>query len=257
MSSFTPTTSTPSPVERPVRPAIALTLVIVCQLMITVTIIAENISLPAIRTELHLTVTSLSWASNAYLLAFGGLLLLGARAGDILGRRRIFVVGVLVFTVASFAGAVAQTPVWLIAALAEPASLALIAANFPVGLRRNRALGAFSTTTGLGLTLGLVLGGTLSTASWRWAILSAVPFGLLILALVRLGVRETDRVPGRFDLAGALTSTIGTTALVYGLVRASAQGWGDAWTIGIGQPTRWNGWRVWITSGRYGSLAVR
>lgn len=242
MSSFTPTTSTPSPVERPVRPAIALTLVIVCQLMITVTIIAENISLPAIRTELHLTVTSLSWASNAYLLAFGGLLLLGARAGDILGRRRIFVVGVLVFTVASFAGAVAQTPVWLIAALAgqgvgaalaEPASLALIAANFPVGLRRNRALGAFSTTTGLGLTLGLVLGGTLSTASWRWAILSAVPFGLLILALVRLGVRETDRVPGRFDLAGALTSTIGTTALVYGLVRASAQGWGDAWTIGM------------------------
>jgi MFS family permease len=242
VSSLTPTTAPPAPVERPVRPAIALTLVMVCQLMITVTIIAENISLPAIRTELDLSVTGLSWASNAYLLAFGGLLLLGARAGDILGRRRTFVLGVIVFTVASFAGAVAQTPAWLIAALAgqgvgaalaEPASLALIAANFPVGARRNRALGVFSTTTGLGLTLGLVLGGTLSTVSWRWAILSAVPFGLLILVLVRLGVRETARVAGRFDLAGALTSTTGTTALVYGLVRASAQGWDDAWTIGM------------------------
>ena len=241
LTSTTSTMDTPHPLDRPVRPGVALLLVMVCQLMITVTIIAENISLPAIRTELDLSVTGLSWASNAYLLAFGGLLLLGARAGDILGRRRMFVVGVLVFTVASVAGALAPSPAWLItalagqgvgAALAEPASLALIAANFPVGPRRNRALGVFSTTTGLGLTLGLVFGGTLSTVSWRWAILAAVPFGVLILALVPLGVRETPRVSGRFDLAGALTCTAGTTTLVYGLVRASAAGWGDPWTIG-------------------------
>jgi MFS family permease len=235
------TTDTAAPVDRPVRPAVALTLVIVCQLMITVTIIAENISLPAIKAELHLSVSGLSWASNAYLLAFGGLLLLGARAGDILGRRRMFVVGVVVFTVASVFGALANSPAWLItalvgqgvgAALAEPASVALIAANFPVGPRRNRALGIFSTTTGLGLTLGLVLGGALSTASWRWAMITAVPLGVLILVLVPLGVRETQRVSGRFDLAGALTATGGTFALVAGLVRASSNGWSDAWTIG-------------------------
>jgi len=101
---------------------VALVLVMVCQLMITVTIIAVNISLPAIRTELHLSVTGLSWASNAYLLAFGGLLLLGARAGDILGRRRMFVVGVVVFTAASFAGALATSPAWLITALAGQVS---------------------------------------------------------------------------------------------------------------------------------------
>jgi MFS family permease len=242
LTSTTSTTDTPPPVDRPVRPVVALTLVMVCQLMITVTITAVNISLPAIRNELNLSVTGLSWASNAYLLAFGGLLLPGARAGDILGRRRMFVVGVLVFTAASIAGALATSPAWLImalvgqgvgAALAEPASLALIAANFPPGPRRKRALGIFSTAAGLGLSLGLVIGGSLSTVSWRWAILAAAPFGVMILALVPLGVRETPRVNGRFDLAGALTCTAGTSALVYGLVRASAQGWDDAWTIGM------------------------
>ncbi|MFF0579685.1 MFS transporter [Streptosporangium saharense] len=223
------------------RPAIALTLVITCQLMITVTIIAVNISLPAIRTELRLSVSGLSWAENAYLLAFGGLLLLGARTGDILGRRRTFVAGVIVFTAASVAGALATSLVWLItalaaqgvgSALAEPAAIALIAANVPVGPRRNRALGIFSTTTGLGLTLGLVVGGTLSTVSWRLALLAAIPFGAAILALVPMAVRETERVKGRFDLAGALTCTVGTTALVYGLVRASGEGWTDVWTAG-------------------------
>jgi MFS family permease len=223
------------------RPGLTLVLVMGCQLMVTVTIVAVTISLPSIRTGLHLTITGLSWVPNAYLLAFGGLLLLGGRASDILGQRRAFVVGVALFTLASLGGAAANSAGGLIvalvgqgigAALAEPASLALIAATFPEGPRRHRALGIFSTAAGFGLTFGLLLGGALSTVSWRLAILAAVPFGVVILVLVPFGVRQVEPVGGRFDLAGALTSTGGVTALVYALVRAAAKGWRDPWTVG-------------------------
>jgi MFS family permease len=209
--------------------------------MIVVTITAVNISLTAIKADFHMSVAGLSWVSNAYLLAFGGLLLVSGRASDLFGRRLIFVAGIALFAAASVAGALATDAAWLVttlalqgvgAALAEPTSLALITATFPAGPQRDRALSVVSTATGFGLALGLLLGGALSTFSWRWALAANVPFAVLILILVPLCFKETPRMHGRFDFAGALAGTAGATTLVYGLVRASTQGWGNPLTIG-------------------------
>jgi EmrB/QacA subfamily drug resistance transporter len=207
------------------------------QLMIILDITVVNIALPHIQTSLHYSATSLSWVLNGYTLTSGGLLLLGGRAGDILGRRRMFIAGIGLFTLASLAGGLATDGGLLLAAravqgvggaLASPAVLALIVTSFPEGRERTRALAIYMGVITGGSSLGLVLGGVITEwLSWRWVLFINVPIGLAVLAVAPVFVAETPRLPGRFDLAGAVTATAGMTALVYGFIRAAAAGWGD------------------------------
>jgi EmrB/QacA subfamily drug resistance transporter len=207
------------------------------QLMIILDMTVVNIALPHIQASLHFSAASLSWVLNGYTLTSGGLLLLGGRAGDILGRRRMFIAGISLFTLASLAGGLANTAGLLLAAralqgvggaLASPAVLALIVTSFPEGRERTRALGIYMGVITGGSSLGLVLGGVITEwLSWRWVLFINVPIGIAVLAVTPLFVGETPRLPGRFDLAGALTATAGVTSLVYGFIRAASGGWGD------------------------------
>src|SRR6266487_2957622 len=219
------------------RPGIALAIMLGAQLMIILDMTVVNIALPHIQTSLHFSATSLSWVVNGYTLTSGGLLLLGGRAGDILGRRRMFIAGISLFTLASLAGGFATTPGVLLAAralqgmggaFASPAVLALIVTSFPEGRERTRALGIYMGVITGGSSLGLVLGGVITEwLSWRWVLFINVPIGLAVVAVPPRFVAETPRLPGRFDLAGALTATAGVTTLVYGFIRAAADGWGN------------------------------
>jgi EmrB/QacA subfamily drug resistance transporter len=210
--------------------------------MIVIDMTVVNIALPSIAQGLHLSAASLSWVLNAYALTFGGLLLLGGRAGDILGRRRVFMAGLALFTAASLAGGMATTAPWLLAAravqgiggaLASPAVLAMIVSSFPGERERTRALGIFTGVTMAGASLGLVLGGVITQwASWRWVLFINVPIGLAVLAAAPRLLAESSRQPGRFDFTGALTSTAGMSALVYAFIRAASHGWGDRMTAG-------------------------
>jgi EmrB/QacA subfamily drug resistance transporter len=200
-----------------------------------------NIALPHIQSALNFSTTGLSWVLNAYTLTFGGLLLLGGRAGDILGRRRVFIFGILLFAFASLLGGLAQSSGWLLGAralqgvggaIASPTALALITTNFDEGPPRNRAFGVFAAVSGSGAAIGLLLGGMLTQwLSWRWVLFVNVPIGAVIALLAPLYISESERYPGRFDLAGALTSTAGMVALVYGFIRAAQSGWGNTVTI--------------------------
>lgn len=221
--------------------AFALTLILTCQLMVILDATIVTIALPKIHNTLHFSSTSLSWVQNAYSLTFGGLLLLGARAGDILGRRRVFVVGIALFTFASLLGGLAQSGAWLLsaraaqgvgAAIAAPSTLALLTSAFPEGRERMRAIGLYSAVSSGGASVGLVLGGMLTDwVSWRWSLFINVPIGIALVLLAPRYLPETERRPGRFDLAGAITSTVGMTSLVYGFVRAASDGWGDRVTV--------------------------
>src|ERR1700689_4693265 len=219
------------------RPGLALAIMLSAQLMIILDLTVVNIALPHIETGLHFSAASLSWVLNAYTLTFGGLLLLGGRAGDILGRRRMFLAGIALFTVSSLAGGLATAAWWLVAAralqgvggaLASPAVLALVVGSFPEGRERTRALGIYSAVAMGGASLGLVLGGVITEwASWRWVLFVNVPIGAAVLLAAPRFLGESQRRPGRFDLAGALTSTGGMAALVYAFIRAASAGWGD------------------------------
>ncbi|MFI9318505.1 MFS transporter [Kitasatospora aureofaciens] len=234
-------TAPPATARRGQRPGIALTVIAATQLMVVLDITIVNIALPHIQQALKFSTTDLSWVINAYTLTFGGLLLLGGRAGDILGRRRVFIVGVLVFGLASLLGGVAQSPAWLLAAralqglggaIASPTALALIATNFKEGPERNRAFGVYSAVAGAGGTVGLLLGGMLTSwLSWRWVLFVNVPIAVAIAVLAPLYINESERHPGRFDLTGAFTATVGMVSLVYGFIRASDHGWTDAVTL--------------------------
>ena len=212
------------------------------QLMIILDATVVNIALPHIETGLRFSPTSLSWVLNGYTLTFGGLLLLGGRAGDILGRRRMFLAGIILFTLSSLAGGLAPSAGVLLAAralqgvggaLASPAVLALVVSSFPEGRERIRALAIYSGVVTGGSSLGLVLGGLITQwASWRWVLFVNVPIGIAVIVLTPLFVTETPRQPGRFDLAGAITSTTGVAALVYAFIRAASNGWGDH--VGLG-----------------------
>ena len=207
------------------------------QLMIILDATVVNIALPHILTSLKFSRTSLSWVMNGYTLTFGGLLLLGGRAGDILGRRRVFVAGIGLFTLASLVGGLSTSAGMLLAAravqgaggaLAAPAVLALIVSSFSEGRERTRALGIYMGVITGGSSLGLVLGGVITQwLSWRWVLFINVPIGIAVVVIAPLFVAETPRQAGRFDLAGAVTSTAGVALLVYGFVRAAASGWGD------------------------------
>ncbi|MEU3606118.1 MFS transporter [Streptomyces sp. NPDC035033] len=224
------------------RRGIALTVIAACQLMVVLDATIVNIALPHIQDALSFSTTDLSWVLSAYTLTFGGLLLLGGRAGDILGRRRVFMAGILLFTFASLLGGFAQEPWHLLAAralqgvggaIASPTALALITTTFPEGPERNRAFGVFAAVSAGGGAIGLLAGGMLTEwLDWRWVLFVNVPIGLLIVFLAPRYIDESERHPGRFDVAGAATSTLGMAALVYGFIRASEEGWKDSLTIG-------------------------
>jgi len=207
------------------------------QLMVILDATVVNVALPHIQAGLHFSATSLSWVMNGYTLTFGGLLLLGGRAGDILGRRRMFLVGITIFTLASLAGGLAPNAGVLLAAravqgvggaLASPAVLALVVSGFAEGRERIRALAIYSGVVMAGGSLGLVLGGLITQwVSWRWVLFVNVPIGLVVAVLAPRFVAETPRQPGRFDLPGAVASTGGVATLVYGFIRAASDGWGD------------------------------
>ncbi|MGD6742741.1 MFS transporter [Streptomyces sp. BH106] len=233
--------SKPRATARPPRPGIALAVIAACQLMVVLDATIVNIALPHIQTELGFSTNNLTWVINAYALTFGGLLLLGGRAGDLLGRRRMFITGIALFSLASLLGGFAQEPWQLLAAralqgvggaIASPTSLALIATTFPEGPERNRAFGVFASVSAGGGAVGLLAGGMLTDwLDWRWVLFVNVPIGVLIALLAPRYIKESQRHPGRFDLPGAFTSTLGMAALVYGFIRAASEGWSDSLAI--------------------------
>jgi EmrB/QacA subfamily drug resistance transporter len=219
------------------NPAMVLAIILGCYLMVVLDASVVITALPDIRTDLGFSPASLSWVQNIYALAFGGLLLLGARAGDLLGRRQVFIIGITIFTAASMLGGLAQSETWLLAAraiqgvgaaIAAPSTLALLTVSFPEGSERTRAIALYSAVASAGASIGLVLGGLLTSAiSWRWSLFINVPIGVVLVSLAPRYLPETERHTGEFDLAGAATSTLGMSALVYGLVRAAETSWGD------------------------------
>ncbi|HVC42107.1 MAG TPA: MFS transporter [Candidatus Saccharimonadales bacterium] len=227
--------------RRPARRGLVLAIILAVQLMVVLDATIVNIALPGIAGALHFSPANLSWVITAYTLAFGGFLLLGARAGDLLGRRRVFIAGIAVFTVASLLGGVAPWSGWLLAAralqgiggaLAAPSALALLMTMFRDGQERVRAIGWYTAVSIGGGAIGLILGGLLTQwASWRWVLFVNVPIGIVVIVLARRLLTETPSRNGHFDVRGALTSTIGVTALAYGFVRAATSGWGDMLTV--------------------------
>ena len=228
--------------QRTHRPGLVLAVIVAAQMMVALDATVVNVALPHIQAALRFSPTGLAWVFNIYTLVYGGLLLLGGRAGDLFGRRRVFLAGVLLFTASSLLAGLAPSGGWLLAARAAPGAggavapphvLALIAVNFPDGHARTRALAVFSASASASLSLGQVLGGMLTAwGSWRWVFFVNVPAGILVAALTRRIVRETEPHRGRLDLAGAAASVAGTGALVYGFLRAASDGWGEAGALG-------------------------
>jgi EmrB/QacA subfamily drug resistance transporter len=225
------------------RLGLALLVIATAQLMVVLDATIVNVALPHIQTALGFSGSGLEWVINAYALALGGLLLLGGRAGDLLGRRRMFVVGLLLFSAASLAGGFATSQAWLLAARAvqgtggaivAPSALALIATTFPEGPPRNRAMGVYAAMSGAGGAVGLLTGGLLVTyASWRWVLFVNVPIGIAVALGAQVVLPGAARRPGRLDLPGAITGSLGVAALVYGLSDAATSPdgtshWGDA-----------------------------
>lgn len=231
------------------RRGLALAIIVICQLMLILDATVMNVALPRIQTDLHFSSTGLAWVMSSYTLTYGGLLLLGGRAGDILGRRRMFVAGLAVFTVASLAGGLATSANWLLAArvlqgagaaAAGPSTIALITTTFTEPRERLRALAVLSGVAGGGFAIGLIVGGILTeVASWRWVLFINVPFGLAATLLAPRFVREAQasgtssptRRPARLDLPGAITATAGVASVVYAFIEAATHGWSQASTV--------------------------
>jgi EmrB/QacA subfamily drug resistance transporter len=224
---------------------LALGLVLLAQLLVVIDVSIVTLALPAIQRALHFSPVDLQWVLSGYALVFGGFLLLGGRLADLLGRRRILMIGVAVFTAASLACGLASSAGALVAAraveglgaaLMAPAALSLILAMFPEGPERNKALGGFGAVSGAGGAIGVLAGGMLTTwLSWPWIFFVNLPVGALILAgaLPLLPESRADLGHRRFDVAGAATVTGGLSLLVYAVVTASSHGWGSATTIGL------------------------
>jgi MFS family permease len=198
--------------------------------------------LPKIHQELGFTDTGLAWVQSAYTLTFGGFLLLAARAGDILGRRAMLIAGLAIFAAASVAIGLARSPQTMIAARAiqglgaailAPSTLALLQTTFTDGVERMKAVAWYSAVAGVAASVGLVMGGVLTEwLSWRVGFFVNLPIGVLMIAAARRHIAESPRRPGQFDAAGAVGSTLGMGALVYGFIRSASAGWGDAVTLG-------------------------
>src|SRR6266702_4011182 len=213
------------------RLGLALVVIATAQLMVVLDATIVNVALPHIQHALGFSGSGLEWVVNAYALTFGGLLLLGGRAGDVLGRRRVFIAGIILFSAASLFGGFATTQAWLLGARAlqgvggaivAPAALSLITTTFPEGPRRNRAMGVYAAMSIGGAAVGLIAGGLLTTyASWRWVLYVNVPIGIVVAVVAPRAFAETARNPRRFDLPGAITATLGLALLVYGLSNAA------------------------------------
>jgi EmrB/QacA subfamily drug resistance transporter len=204
-----------------------------------------GMTLPSIESDLGLSTANLQWVVSGYIVGYGGFLLLGGRAADLLGRRRMFIIAMSVFLFASLLGGLVNDGTLLIAtrfikgvaaAFTAPAGLSIITTSYPEGPARNKALSIYTATGASGFSLGLVLGGALTTADWRLAFLLPVPIAAAVVAAaVKLIPRDdpNQRVKGSYDAVGAVTVTAAMLALVYGITRAPEAGWGDPSTIGL------------------------
>ncbi|WOX15171.1 MFS transporter [Streptomyces sp. N50] len=233
--------STPSMAVRapapaaPARATLILAIICVSYFMVILDNSIVFTGLPQIRSDMGFSETGLSWITNAYVLVFGGLLLLGARAGDLFGHRRVFLFSLVVFALTSLLVGAAQTQWWLIgaralqgvgAAVLAPSALSLLTRSFAEGRARDRAMAAYSAVAGLGAALGLVVGGLAADLiSWRAGFFLNVPVGIAMVMLAVRFLPGTERHGGRFDVAGALLATAGSTALVFGIVDATDVGW--------------------------------
>lgn len=236
------TAATAAPTAARAHPGLALAVICAAQLMIVLDSTIVNIALPTIHTSLHVATGDLQWLLTAYALTFGGLLLLGGRAGDLYGRRRMFLTGIAVFAGASLLGGLATDAAWLIgtravqgvgAAIASPAGLSLIATTFPEGRARAKALGVYAAMSAGGGSVGLLLGGLLTEAvSWRWVFFVNVPIAAAVLPLAPRVLAPTARSAARLDLPGAVSATAGMASLVYGLSNSPQHGWTAASTLG-------------------------
>src|ERR1700730_3742932 len=225
------------------NPWVILVLVCIAQFMVILDATVVNVALPSIQNDLGLSEANLQWILNAYALVFGGFLLLGGRAGDLLGRKRLFLAGVVVFTAASLLNGLATSSTWLIstralqglgAAFISPAALAIISTTFAEGKERGKALGVWAAIASGGSAVGLVLGGVLTQAfSWPWIFYINVPIGIAAFVLsLRLIPESIDEHAERsFDIAGAVTATAGLMTLVYAIVKAQSDGWTSALTL--------------------------
>lgn len=211
------------------------------QLLATMDSTIAIVALPKIQDELSLSDAGRSWVITAYVLTFGGLMLLGGRLGDTIGRKRAFIAGVALFTIASILCGSAWNEATLVtarllqgigAAIASPTGLALVATTFPKGPARNAATAVFGAMTAVGSVMGLVVGGALTEVSWRWAFLVNVPIGLVMIYLARTTLRETSKERMKLDAAGAILATLGCTAAVFGFSMGPEKGWLSPITIG-------------------------
>ena len=227
----------------------ALVLISIAQLMVVLDGTIVNIALPFIQQDLDIASANLRWVVTGYALAFGSLLLLGGRLGDLFGRRKVFMIGLVIFGIASLLGGLATSEAQLLAArglqglgaaLASPAALALITTTFPAGPMRNRAFAIYAAMSGVGAAVGLLLGGWLTgldsvfgldVEGWRLTLLINMPIGIITALLAPRFLAESESHPGQLDLPGAFTGTFGLLGLVYGLSRAGTDGWTDTWTI--------------------------
>jgi EmrB/QacA subfamily drug resistance transporter len=223
----------------------ALALIVTAQFMVVLDVAIVNVALPSIKTDLNFSQENLQWVITAYSILFGGALLLGGRLADLLGRRRLFVAGILLFTVSSLLDGFAWSEGSLIAfrslqglgaALVSPAALSMLTTLFREGRERNVALGIWGAVSGSGGAAGVLLGGALTSAfNWSWIFFINVPVGLLVLALSPVLLRESraDLDHRHFDSAGAASITGGLMVLVYAMTRATQHGWATAETIGL------------------------
>jgi EmrB/QacA subfamily drug resistance transporter len=229
------------------RPHLRATLLLAClaQFMVVLDVSVVNVALPSIHNALHFTEDDLQWVVNAYTVTFAGFLLLGGRAADLLGRRRVFVSGLVLFAAASLVGGIADSRVVLIAARAiqglggaviAPASLTILTTTFKEGAARNRAVGIWGAMGGAGGAAGVLLGGVITDLlSWRWILFINVPIGLMAaFAAQRMLIegRNPERARG-FDLSGALSATLGLSLVVFGIVRTDSTGWSSPPTLAL------------------------
>jgi EmrB/QacA subfamily drug resistance transporter len=222
----------------------ALAVLAVAQFMVVLDASIVNVALPSIQTDLGFSESGLQWVVNAYTLMFGGFLLLGGRAADLFGRRRVFIIGLLVFSVASLVGGFATSSGWLIAArgvqglgaaIVSPAALSIVTTTFTEGAERNKALGIWGALAGAGGAVGVLMGGMLTEwAGWEWVLFVNVPIGVAAALAAPRFVRES-RTHERtsMDVAGAVSVTAGLIVLVYALVDANDAGWGSTQTVGL------------------------
>lgn len=236
----TATTSAPTGARRTAHPTLVLLIIVGAQLMVVLDATIVNIALPSMGEYFDKNQTDMTWALNAYTLAFGGFLLLGGRSGDLLGRRKMFIIGLGMFTLGSFLGGLATNFEFLLfgrivqglgGAVASPTALSLITTSFDEGKERNRAIAVYAAVSGAGAALGLLLGGILTEyLSWRWVLFVNVPIGIVLMTGAFFYLHESPRLKGRFDLLGTLLSVGGMLTLVYAFIHVAHDGWANTST---------------------------